>query len=142
MSCSLYAEQESVYIGSNTTLHKALTPKSHHTLVNKSHQGCAGGTICLLHAGLSAFPVVQSHRSNINKFFFSEDSLLHLPLGKCTNHSRGLLNFTYFLHTCNRIDCAFSLGCDLVGQHLLWCLQTPLRNTEMKSSTSYMNGLN
>lgn len=67
MSYTLYAEQESVYIGSNAMLRITLSPESHHMLVCRTHQGCAGGTTCLLNAGLNAFPVVQSRQSNINK---------------------------------------------------------------------------
>ena len=92
----------------------SIESKSHHMLICRTHQGCTGGTTCLLNAGLNAFQVVQSCQSKINKLVFSEDLLVHLPLDKCTNHSRSLLNFNSFLHTCNRVGCSFSLDYNLV----------------------------
>lgn len=88
-------------------------------------QGCWGGTTWLLNAGLNAFLVVRSCQSNKNKLLFSEDLLMHLPLGKCTKHSRSLLNFNSFLYACNRIDCSFSLGYNLVVSTFISVFQLP-----------------
>jgi len=47
----LYAEQEPVYIRSNIMLHIALSPRSHHILGCRTHQGCIGDTASLLPVG-------------------------------------------------------------------------------------------